>query len=141
MNPKLMMEEKTSYPTLLLRKNRLMKLLETIFFIAGLGIILLLFEFRSPAMITASFVLAIFSFVLVPFVYWLILRPHYLLYSDRLIVKMGRKQETYTLSQMERDLGLSYLYLVGDKRVFLLVSDDFLEGLNSQLEVIRRGLS
>lgn len=141
MSQKLLKEEKTSYTTLLLRKNRFMKTVETLFFLLGLGIIFILFEFRSPAMIMASFGLAIFTFVFVPFIHWMVLRPHYQLFNDHLVVQIGRKKESFLLSQMVKDFGLSYAYMVGDKRVLLLVSNDFLESLDVQLEVIRRGLS
>jgi len=135
-----LMEEKTAYATLLTRKNRAMKGWESGVFLFGFGIIFLMFEFRSPAMVTAAVLLAILVFALVPFCFWVILRPHYVLYSDRLTVKMGQKQANYALSEMEKDFGLSYVYLVQGKRIFLLASDAFLNRLNAQLEVIRRGI-
>jgi hypothetical protein len=132
-------EEKTAYKVLLYRKNRTLRLLETFFFLLGFTFMALRFEFRSPAMIAGTLVLALGVIFAVPAVYLAIVKPRYALYKDKLVIQLGKKAETYHLTEIEKEIDLPYIFQIKNKRTPLLVSDDFLSELNVRLEVIKRG--
>ncbi|WP_089969590.1 hypothetical protein [Lihuaxuella thermophila] len=135
----LIKEEKTPYKVLLYRKNRTLRLLETFFFLLGFIFVFLRFEFRSPAMIAATLLLAVGVIFVVPAVYRVLFKPRYVLYKDKLVIEIGKKKESYYLTEIQREFDLPYFFQIKNKRTPLLVSDEFLSELNVRLEVIKRG--
>lgn len=131
--------EKSKYPTLLYRKNGVLKLLESGFFAIGLLLVLSVFPFRSPGFVVGMVLSAVFAMLIVPILYLIWAKPSYELYQDRLLAKVGTKEETIWLHEIEKEYDLPYMIRVKGKRFPLLVSDAFLKELNIQLEVVRRG--
>ncbi|MFC7441636.1 hypothetical protein [Laceyella putida] len=131
--------EKSKYPTLLYRKNRLLRLLESGVFALELLIVLSVFPFRSPGFIAGMILSAILAILIVPALYLWWAKPSYELYQDRLLVKVGGKEESIWLHEIEKEYDLPYMIRVKGKRIPLLVSDSFLEEINARLEVVRRG--
>lgn len=132
-------EERSSYNVLLVRKNWMMRIVDTSLFLIGLGILFFIFEFRSPSFIAGAIAVAVLSVVIAPWLFRLIARPYYRLDQDRLIIQIWNKEKSIPLTDIERDFDLPYFYRVRKKRTPLLVSDNFLDELNSRLEVIKRG--
>ncbi|WP_156473349.1 hypothetical protein [Thermoactinomyces sp. AS95] len=132
-------KEHTSYWTLLYRKKRWMRMMESFAFVLGLLVILMFFPFRSQPFIFSVIGLAMVVFFGFPCLYRCWLRPHYKLYPDRLEIRMRSRTETIPLQEMTKDFDLPYGYVIRGKREYLLVSNHFLEKLNGQLEVIKYG--
>ncbi|MBA4603343.1 hypothetical protein [Thermoactinomyces mirandus] len=132
-------EEYTSYVTLLYRKMRWMRYGESIAFVFGLIIVIMNFPFRSFPFFIAVFSLAFAVFFGAPLIYKYCLRPYYLLYPDRLQIGFRNRTKTFSLKQIKKDFDLSYIYVIENKRESLLVSNQFLEKLNGQLEVVKHG--
>lgn len=132
-------EERSSYNVLLVRKNWMMRIVDTSLFLIGLGFLFFIFEFRSPSFIAGAIAVAVLSVVIAPWLFRLIARPYYRLDQDRLIIQIWNKEKSIPLTDIERDFDLPYFYRVRKKRTPLLVSDNFLDELNSRLEVIKRG--
>lgn len=132
-------EEHTSYWTFLYRKKRWMRMSESLVFVLGLIVILMYFPFRSQPFIISVISLAVGIFLGFPCLYKIWLRPHYLLYPDRLQIRMGSRTETISLQQITKDFDLPNVYVINGKREHLLVSNHFLEKLNGQLEVMKYG--
>lgn len=135
----LIAEEYTSYTTLLYRKMRWMRLSESIAFILGLIIIIMSLPFRSLPFFIAVISLALAVFFGFPFLYKSWLRPHYLLYTDRLQIRTRTRTKTIPLKQIKKEFDLPYIYVILNKRESLLVSNHFLKKLNGQLEVVKHG--
>ncbi|MGA8941639.1 MAG: hypothetical protein WB502_02835 [Thermoactinomyces sp.] len=135
----LIAEEYTSYTTLLYRKKRWMRFSESIAFISGLIIILMSLPDRSLPFFIAVIILSFAVFLGFPFFYKIWLRPHYLLYKDRLQIRTRMCTKTISLKQIKQEFDLPYIYVIQNKRESLLVSNQFLKKLNGQLEVIKYG--
>jgi hypothetical protein len=132
-------EERLSYKVLLFRKNKGMRLFESVIFLLGLGLVWTSFPARSSSFImglVADILITLFS---PPAIYLLLFRPHYLLFSDRLEIRWGGRKRVLLLKDLEQEFGLPYVYLSGSRKVAILVSDAFLGALNGQLEVVKRG--
>lgn len=132
-------EEKTRYGVLLYRKNRTMRMLETILFVLGLAFLFWQYEFRSPAFIVGTIITALAAMLVTPALYLVIAEPRYKLYHDKLEIQIGKKTETVFLTEVVKDFDLPYFFLIQGKRTPLLVSNHFLDELNLRLEVIKRG--
>lgn len=132
-------EERSSYNVLLVRKNWNMRIFDTSLFLIGLGLLFLVFEFRSPPFIVGAIAIAVLSVFIAPALFRSVARPYYRLERDQLIVRIWNKEKSIPLADIERDFDLPYFYRVRKKRTPLLVSDHFLDELNSRLEVIKRG--
>ncbi|TCS93270.1 hypothetical protein [Hazenella coriacea] len=132
-------EERSSYNVLLVRKNWSMRIFDTSLFLLGLGFLFIFFEFRSPPFIAGAIAIAVLSIFIAPALFRFIGRPHYKLYQDHLVVRIWNREKSIPLTDMERDFDLPYFYRVRKKRTPLLVSDNFLGELNNRLEVIKRG--
>jgi hypothetical protein len=131
-------EEQTPYSVLIYRKSGLMRLLETGLFLAGFAGVFLLFPYRSAPFIMGTIVVAaavIFGF---PALFRALYRPRYVLYEDKLVIHMGNKSEEIPLVQIEPAYDLPYIFRVRGKRRPLLVSNQFVDQLQAQLEIIRR---
>ncbi|RAL22046.1 hypothetical protein [Thermoflavimicrobium daqui] len=139
MNQQPIYEEKTSYRVLLTRKNRMMKIIENGFILLGLFLLLVFFEWRSMTFIIGFVILIIFILFVIPFLYLLMFHPRYILYNDRLVVQIGNRTDSIPISEIKHSQDLPYYFQIRGKRTPLLVSDECLEHLNLQLEVIKRG--
>jgi hypothetical protein len=139
MTKQALIEERPSYFTLLYRKNGTLRLLETVLFLAGFALLFAKFPFRSPEFVQAAVLLAAGVMMGAPAVYLVVFRPMYILYPDRLVMKSRGREETWMLTEIEKDFDLPYVYNIRGRRVPLLVGNRFLEELNVRLEVIKRG--
>lgn len=135
----LIAEEYTSYTTLLYRKMRWMRFGESIAFVLGLIIIIMSLPFRSLPFFIAVISLAFVVFFGFPILYKSWLRPHYLLYTDRLLIRIRTRTKSIPLEQIKKEFDLPYIYVILNKRESLLVSNHFLKKLNGQLEVVKHG--
>jgi hypothetical protein len=130
--------EETPYSVLLYRKSGLMRLVETGLFLAGFAGVFLLFPYRSTPFIMGTIVAAavvIFGF---PALFRALYRPRYVLYEDKLVIHMGNRREEIPLVHIEPAYDLPYIFQIQGKRRPLLVSNQFLDQLQAQLEIIRR---
>lgn len=134
-----LIEESSSYQTLLYRKNRTMRYVEIVIFLVGLGLIWSLLIYRTASFNIAVISLAVILYFISPLFYRIIAKPHYALYADRLEVRTGKKVESIPLVEIIREHDLPYIYRIRKKRTPVLVSNAFLDELNAQLEVIKRG--
>ncbi|BCU80473.1 hypothetical protein JIR001_02560 [Polycladomyces abyssicola] len=138
MDSSVIYEEQTPYSVLLYRKSGLMRLLETGLFLAGFAGLFLLFPYRSVPFIMGTIVVAavvIFGF---PALFRALYRPRYVLYEDKLVIYMGNQREEIPLVQIEPAYDLPYIFRIRGKRRPLLVSNQFVDQLQAQLEIIRR---
>lgn len=135
----LIAEEHTAYVTLLYRKMRWMRYSESIVFVFGLIIIIMNLPFRSLPFFIAVISLAFAVFFGSPLLYKSWLHPHYLLYTDRLQIRIRTRTKTIPLEQIKKEFDLPYIYVIENKRESLLVSNHFLNKLNGQLEVVKYG--
>lgn len=131
-------EESSSYKTLLVRKNREMRVWELVLFLLGLFAIISLYEARSPAFITSTVLLAIVALAVTPYTYRQIKRPRYVLTTTELIFYFGNREERFPLAQVERTYDLPHFVRLNGKKRPLLVSNAFLEDLFEQLDKLQR---
>ncbi|SFJ73586.1 hypothetical protein [Thermoflavimicrobium dichotomicum] len=132
-------EECSSYQVLLTRKTRMMRIMDNLVVLLGLLVLLPFFEWRSTPFILAFLFFVLLVFIISPLIYLYIFHPRYTLYSDRLVVRIGKKVDTILLTEIEQEYDLRYYFRIRGKRTPLLVSDSFIDELNYQLEVIKRG--
>jgi hypothetical protein len=133
------MVEKTSYGTLLYRKTKTLRILESMVFLVGIVVVWRLFPLRSTGFVAGVIADVLIALFLTPAIYLILLRPRYALYQDRLLVRHGKKETIFPLKEMEQEFGLPYVYLVRRTKVIILASNAFLDQLNGQLEVVKRG--
>jgi hypothetical protein len=140
MEVKPIQQEKTPYRLLLYKKSRSLRLWEMGIFLAGFFFMLPFFEVRSLSFVIALILFAALVMLGAPAIYWLVYRPRYTLYADRLEIQFGRSKEIYNLKQIRPAYDFPYVYQFGNTRLYLLVSDAFLESLETRLEMIKHGL-
>ncbi|MBD1372305.1 hypothetical protein IC620_08045 [Hazenella sp. IB182357] len=129
--------EKVQYQTLLVRKNRSMRWLETILFLVGFGIVFAFTEYRSTEMVISLIGWAVITYLLSPALYLFVMRPEYGLYEQRLEMKLGKNKKEIPLTEVEKEPDLPYYFLIAKKRTPILASDSFLRDLNERLEVMK----
>ncbi|SMO88990.1 hypothetical protein [Melghirimyces algeriensis] len=134
-------QEKTFYTVLLYRKSKGLRLVEMGVFLVGLLTMIPFFEVRSTPFVLALLGWSVAVMVGIPGIYRVIWQPMYTLYPDRLVIQTLQRREEIPLSKVESAHDLPYIYRVDGKKRFLLVSDSFLESLNTQLELVKRGLN
>ena len=133
--------ETTAYTVLLYRKSRGLRLTEMGLFLAGLLAVLPFLEIRSAPFIGFLLLWGAAVMAGVPALFRVLRRPSYTLFQDRLVFETGGKREEVPLSQVERSFDFPYIYRIKGKKRPLLVSDEFLDALNVQLELNKRGLN
>ncbi|OYD06781.1 hypothetical protein [Paludifilum halophilum] len=133
-------EETTSYKVLLYRKNRALRLWEIGVFLVGLFGAAPYFEFRSPGFVAVLVLLGVAVMGLVPALYRVIYRPRYILYPRELVIHFGGRRNTYALTQVKPAYDMPYVYRIQDRKISLLVSDAFIESLETRRQMIERGL-
>lgn len=131
-------QERASYKTLLVRKNREMRLWELVIFLIAFLAIISLYEQRSPAFIISTILVAIITLGGTPYIYQQFKHPRYVLTSAELIIYLGRREERYPLIQIERTYDLPHFFRLNGKKRPLLVSNAFLEDLSDELSRIER---
>lgn len=137
MDSSVIYEEQTPYTVLLYRKSGLMRLWETVLFLTGFAGVFWFYPYRSSPFIMATIAMAatvIFGF---PALFRAVYRPRYTLYKDKLVIHMGKRMEEIPLAQIEPAYDLPYFFRIQGKRRPLLVSNQFLNELQAQLEIIR----
>ncbi|MCS1352142.1 hypothetical protein [Mechercharimyces sp. CAU 1602] len=138
MSDSVIREEATSYTILLYRKSPTTRYIEMGLFLVGFFVLLSFFEVRSTPFIIALLMVAAVIMFGFPVLYRVVVHPRYALYADRLEVRVGRKTSVYPLLDLERtyDLGHIFRSKLHNKKIYLLVSDDFLTALRSQLKKV-----
>lgn len=136
----LIQEESTSYNVLLYRKNRALRLWEIGVFLLALLLVAPYFEFRSLSFVIVLLLLGAGVMLAVPALYRLIYRPRYTLYSHHLLIRLGKRKDRYPLTDIQPAYDMPYIYLIQGKKIPLLVSDSFIESLNTRRNLIARGL-
>lgn len=127
-------EERTSYGTLLVRKNWEMRLWELIVFLLPFFVIMSLYEARTPAFMTSTVLAAIVSLFGTPYVYQHIKRPRYVLTAGELCIFLGNRETRYPLTHVSRTHDLPHFVRLNGKKRPLLVSNTFLQDLFDQLD-------
>jgi hypothetical protein len=134
-------DERTSYSVLLYRKNRSLRLVEIGGFLIGLLLLLPLFEnLRSVSFILTVLLWGGVVIGVVPAVYRLWMKPRYVLYESRLVIERGRRRDEVALDEITPAYDLPNQYEIRGEKQALLVTDTFLQELNTQLELNKRGL-
>lgn len=137
-NRSILCNESPSYSLLFYRKDGWLRGLEISMFLLGFLFLLLpYFPFRSLSFVIGLLVLAAVVMTSAPALYLAIFRPRYTLYSDRVAVRKGFREKTIPL-QNGQSLDLYYLQHE-NKRIPLLVSNDFLSEVELRLEMMRHG--
>ncbi|PTM53305.1 hypothetical protein [Desmospora activa] len=134
-------DERTSYTVLLYRKNRIQRLIEIGLFLGGLLVALPMFEeLRSLPFILTVLGWGFVVMAVVPAVLLVWKRPRYRLFDDRLVIYWGKQREEVALSQVKPAFEFPNQFEIEGRKCALLVTDDFLQDLNTQLELNKRGL-
>lgn len=133
-------EETVSYKLLLYRKSNGQRWSEMIVFLLGFFSMVPFIELRSTPFIITILLWGVLVMGVTPVVYRLIYRPHYTLTDESLVIQKRGKSSSYHLSQVQPGYNYPNLYIVNGKKIPLLVSEEFIADLETQRELVKRGL-
>lgn len=131
-------EEVPRYITVILRKSTKVKLLESFGFIILVILISLFIDNTSgmfKILIISSGALILLS---TPLVYKPIVKPKYILTKTKLIIEKSGKKEEFSLLNVEQSNDLRFMYNIDGKKVPLMITENFIEELNQQIEYVNR---
>lgn len=131
-------EEIPSYFTVILRKSTKVKILETLIFLISIVGISLFFDRSSEFFKIAIISSAIVILLMTPFVYKPIVKPKFILTKTELIIEKSGKQEKISLTNLEQSNDLRFMYLINEKKTPLMISDIFIEELNTQIDCVNK---
>ena len=131
-------EEYPSYFTSLLRKPRGVKIIETVIFVIFLFLLSIIYDFSENMFKIGAITSGILVLSITPVIYKLIVKPRYTLTNTHLIIeKNGRKSEV-SFANIEQTYDLRFFFIVDGKKTPLMVSDEFIEDLNKQIDLLKR---
>lgn len=130
-------EEIPSYSTLLKRKSLKVKTIETVAFMILLGILYVIFG-NNTIFKVGAFVSAIITLGLSPLIYKITVKPKYVLTKTNIIIRKLNNQIEIPIVKIDQTEDLKYFYLINDKKTALSVSDEFIEKLDKQIELMKR---
>lgn len=132
-------KEFSSYSNIFQNRPVRYRFIETLAFI----IVLVLVSAYVPSDKTWSklliFSVAIAFIAAAPYVYQRLLSPKYFLGKNELMIEVGGKKRTYSLIHVERASNWKPMYRLDGKKEALMVSRQFSERLDDQLEKVRKG--
>lgn len=131
-------DEYPSYFTILLRKSRKVKIFETIIFVVFIFTFSLIYNFTDNMFKIGAIVGGILVLSFTPIIFKLVVKPRYTLTDTHLIIeKLGSKKEV-SLTNIEQTYDLRFFFILDGKKTPLMVSDIFIEELNTQIEQLKR---
>lgn len=131
-------EENPSYFTILLRKSTKVKIIETIIFILLIIILSLFYNFSDSKFKIGAILLGVLVLFLSPVIYKIMIRPKYILTSTHLIIEKINNKREIPIVNIEQTYDLRFFYFINGKKTPLMISDNFIEDLNVQLDQLKR---
>ncbi|RKD22606.1 hypothetical protein BEP19_10115 [Ammoniphilus oxalaticus] len=131
--------EFASYSSIFQNRPVLYRVVETLVFITA---VFLLTVYMSPDSGVYKVLLFGSLFVFLggaPLLYKFLLSPTYTLTRDELIVKLGKKERQYNLTDVESLSQWKPIFNLNGKKENLMVSKDFAQRLDDQLAKVRKG--
>lgn len=133
-------QEKPAYLTLMMRKSSKVKILETIAFIVLIMLLSVKLGFEHPYFKFAAIASAVLALGLSPLIYRFVVKPEYTLTETELIINKFSQETRFPLTKVKNSYDLKFFYLLDGKKTPLTVSNDFLEELDNQIELLKRKL-
>jgi hypothetical protein len=134
MKNQVIMREKSTFRTVLFRHGKGIRWVEPLLFMISFAI---LREFLDPGTTLFKIIILLIAIMIIfipPIIFLIINRPQYVLSREHLTITMKGKEEVIPLSQLKFANSLKYIFVVGNRRISLMVSDDFLAKVRKMLE-------
>lgn len=137
---KIIKQEKPAYFTLMMRKSSKVKILETVAFVILIMLLSAKLGFEHPYFKLAAITGAVLALGLSPLIYRVVVKPEYTLTETELIIKKFSQETRIPLTKVKNSYDLKFFYLLDGKKTPLSVSNEFLEELDNQIELLKRKL-
>lgn len=137
-NLNIIREEKPKYSTILLRKPKKVKVIETIVFLSLIVILSQTITGAHPYFKAASILSAVVTLGLTPIIYSLLVKPKYILTDTTLIIQKNNKEQRIPIASIESLYEVRYFFLIDNKKTPLTVSNEFIDALEDQIEELKR---
>ncbi len=131
-------QEIPSYLTLLQRKSSKVKYMETFVFIILLITVYQFLGYEHTFFKISAIFSALVTLIISPIVYKILIKPIYRLTETELVIQKANKETRIPIIKIKPAYDLRYFYDINDKKILLSVSNQFLEDLNKQIEIVNK---
>ncbi len=134
----MIIQEKPSFKNLIFRKSRSARTIEVIMFLAALLLLLSIEGGYTLRFKVGAFIAALLVVIIRPIFYRVIIQPEYTLTEKCLVISKRGNERSYPLNEKKKEYDLPFIYSINGKKQELMISDPFIDALNTQLEVIEQ---
>ncbi|WP_339060961.1 hypothetical protein [Tepidibacillus marianensis] len=115
---KTLLVEHPSYMTLLSRKTRIHKMIESVFFVIIVIAMIILYGYSSSFFKYGVFASAILVLLLSPIVYKIVVQPQFTLTETELIIEKRNRKMRFSLAKIEDAYDLRYIFQINEKKKY-----------------------
>lgn len=131
-------EEYPSYFTIMLRKSTKVKIIETIIFIMLILILSFIYSFSDNIFKIGAIVSGVLVLFMSPIIYKAVVNPKYVLTNTHLIIEKSNTKREIPITNIEQTYDLRFFFIIDGKKTPLMISDNFIEDLNIQIDRLKR---